>query len=182
MGNNKHKGRSASPMLWPFSSEPSLQPLRSSSSLGLALSPKITNMEDARSQSPPQLREHELRRNMVLRDYHDQPFAERNYGAIRGLFETPARKIIRHEGIAFIGEFLGTFSFLYMAFMSAQVISTKGPHVKDDPEYVDKPALIMVAFGFGMALMVNVFIWFRVSGGQFNPAGMKLILLCLMSI
>lgn len=54
-----------------------------------------------------QERDREMRRAIVLRDYHDQPFSERNYGAIRGLFESPSRKIMRHEGIAFTGEFIG---------------------------------------------------------------------------
>lgn len=115
-----------------------------------------------------QERDRDLRRAIVLRDYHDQPFSERNYGAIRGLFESPSRKILRHEGIAFIGEFLGTFGFLFGGMMIGQMASLqprgKTPFVDD----IDKARLVMIAFGFGLSLMANVFIWFRVTGGQFK--------------
>ena len=103
-----------------------------------------------------------MRRAAALRDYHDQKFADRNYGLIRGLFESPARKIIRHEVIAFVGELIGTFSFLVMAFMVAQIAVTTNHALKPDAENIDKAKLLMIAFGFGLGLMVNVFIWFRV--------------------
>lgn len=168
----------SSGFFWPFSSQTNLADKGpTSSSVCLPSSPNPLARMDSCTPLDPRERERQIRRTIVLRDYHDQPFSERNYGAIRGLFETPTRKIIRHEGIAFLGEFIGTFSFLYMAFMVAQIISTHRPNVKVDPEFVDKAALVMVAFGFGMGLMVNVFIWFRVSGGQFNPAGEFAILL-----
>lgn len=105
---------------------------------------------------------------IVLRDYHDQPFLERNYGAIRGLFESPTRRTLRHEGIAFLGEFIGTFSFLFMGLMIAQIACTKNSKVVDNPENIDKSKLLMISFGFGISLMVQVFIWFRVTGGQFK--------------
>lgn len=107
-------------------------------------------------------REAQMRRAIVLRDYHDQPFNDRNYGVIRGLYESSPRKIFRHEGIAFVGELIGTFSFLFMAFMTAQIALTANAAVKSDPETIDKAKLVMVAFGFGLGLMVNVFIWYRV--------------------
>lgn len=103
-----------------------------------------------------------MRRAVAMRDYHDQKFADRNYGLIRGLFESPARKVMRHEAIAFVGELIGTFSFLLMAFVTAQIALTANETIKADPETIDKAKLLMVAFGFGLSLMVNVFIWFRV--------------------
>ena len=69
--------------------------------------------------------------------------------------------------IAVLGEFFGTFIFLWTAFMIAQIAN-------QDPEIPTKgsdPAqLIMISFGFGFGVMVAVFMFFRVSGGNLNPA------------
>lgn len=73
----------------------------------------------------------------------------------------------RNHLIAFLGEFFGTFIFLWTAFVIAQIanqdptIPTKGS---------DPMQLIMIAFGFGFGVMVGVFMFFRVSGGNLNPA------------
>jgi aquaporin related protein len=104
------------------------------------------------------------------KDYHDQKFLDRNYGRIRSMFESPARRVIRHEGIAFIGEFLGTFGFLFMAYLIAQIALTPDPAVETSSTAINHAKLIMVSFGFGLALMTNIFIWFRVCGAAFNPA------------
>jgi aquaporin related protein len=65
------------------------------------------------------------------------------------------------------GEFVGTFMFLWSAFVIAQIanqdttVSEPGSH---------PPQLLMIAFGFGFSLLFAVFIFFRVSGGNLNPA------------
>lgn len=123
---------------------------------------------DSSDVTDAQQRDRDVRRHLVERDYREQPFSERNYGAIRGLFESPSRKILRHEGIAFIGEFLGTFGFLFGGMMIGQIASIvpKGTILPADS--VDRARLVMIAFGFGLSLVANVFIWYRVTGGQFK--------------
>ncbi|EEP79042.1 predicted protein [Uncinocarpus reesii 1704] len=68
---------------------------------------------------------------------------------------------IRNHSIAFIGEFVGSFMFLFMAFAGTQVANEKaGPGVE---------SLLYIAAAFGASVTVNAWIFFRVSGSAFNP-------------
>ncbi len=74
---------------------------------------------------------------------------------------------MRNHLIAASGEFIGTFIFLWSAYMIAQ-------NANSDVFYGTKgsnPAkLIMIAFGFGFGVMVGIVLTARVSGGHLNPA------------
>ena len=74
---------------------------------------------------------------------------------------------VRHMVISMIGEFVGTYLFLFFAFAATQVANTP-------PSDLDKPAstatLLYISLAFGFSLAVNVWIFFRISGGLFNPA------------
>ena len=65
--------------------------------------------------------------------------------------------------VAVLGEFIGTFLFLFFAFSGTQVASTW-------PEAGDPAKLLYISLAFGFSLMVHVWVFFRVSGGVFNPA------------
>ena len=67
--------------------------------------------------------------------------------------------------IAMIGEFVGTTLFLWFGFSGAQVANTVTPAGTTDASQIFYLALI-----FGFSLMVNVWIFYRISGGVFNPA------------
>jgi aquaporin related protein len=71
--------------------------------------------------------------------------------------------------IQFIGEFLGTFMFLFFAFAAANVAlqdcKTCGSGL---PPSISELLYISLAFGFSLA--VNAWVFFRISGGLFNPA------------
>lgn len=71
---------------------------------------------------------------------------------------------IRNNFIAFLGEFVGTFFFLFFAFAGTQVASNTSIHTPS-PE-----TLLYISLAFGVPLAVNVWIFYRVSGGHFNPA------------
>ena len=72
---------------------------------------------------------------------------------------------VRHLFIACLGEFVGTFLFLFFAFTATQVANNlRG----DNP--VDIETLMYISLAFGFSLAVNVWIFFRISGGLFNPA------------
>ena len=108
-----------------------------------------------------------MKRAMIMRDYHNQPFLDRNYGIVRSLHESNAVRWIRHEGISALAEFLGTFGFLFGSFLAAQGVVGAAKRDGRDPGTVE---ILYIAFAFGLSLLIQVFIWFRVSGGQFNPA------------
>ncbi|KAF2426478.1 aquaporin-like protein [Tothia fuscella] len=72
---------------------------------------------------------------------------------------------IRNHLVAFLGEFVGTFLFLFFAFAATQVANMiaagGGPSLG---------ALLYISLAFGFSLAVNVFVFYRISGGMFNPA------------
>ncbi|KAH8122755.1 hypothetical protein ACSS6W_005590 [Trichoderma asperelloides] len=65
-----------------------------------------------------------------------------------------------------VGEFCGTFMFLLLSFMGAQVALDNNP----TGERPDPATLLYIASSFGTALAVNVWVFYRVTGGMFNPA------------
>lgn len=65
-----------------------------------------------------------------------------------------------------LGEFCGTFMFLLLSFMGAQAALDNGP----DGGKLDASTLLYIASSFGTALAVNVWVFYRVTGGMFNPA------------
>ncbi|RPA99622.1 aquaporin-like protein [Choiromyces venosus 120613-1] len=80
-----------------------------------------------------------------------------------------------------LGEFVGTVLFLFFAFGGTQIANTanvaNGTTTKSKPE-PNLPALFFIASSFGASLAVNAWVFFRVSGGLFNPAvtlGMVLV-------
>ncbi|PNP53886.1 hypothetical protein THARTR1_05703 [Trichoderma harzianum] len=79
------------------------------------------------------------------------------------------REPIRNEIVVVFGEFCGTFMFLLMSF-----IGTQAALDNNDPANPDAPlfpfSLLYVASSFGAALAVNVWVFYRVTGGMFNPA------------
>ncbi|CCU74754.1 Aquaporin 1 [Blumeria hordei DH14] len=73
----------------------------------------------------------------------------------------------RNHVIAAIGEFLGTTLFLFYGFLAAQIINSKPDNLSDAPSLLQ---LIFVASAFGVSGAVNVWLFYRVSGGHLNPA------------
>lgn len=63
------------------------------------------------------------------------------------------------------GEFIGTFLFLFFAFAATQVAN----NLLGERD-MDIQTLTYIALAFGFSLAVNVWIFFRISGGLFNPA------------
>lgn len=76
---------------------------------------------------------------------------------------------IRNLFVIVFGEFCGTFMFLLLSFIGAQTaIIANNPN---DPTAPLEPySLMYIAASFGSALAVNVWIFYRISGGMFNPA------------
>lgn len=86
---------------------------------------------------------------------------------------------IRNHFVAAIGEFVGTFLFLFFAFSATQVANTslKGNRAAQqqgqeaDAQHAiadipDTPTLLYIALAFGFSLAVNAWVFFRISGGK----------------
>ncbi|KAL3951734.1 hypothetical protein ACCO45_013451 [Purpureocillium lilacinum] len=75
----------------------------------------------------------------------------------------------RNLAVVIIGEFCGTFMFLLLAFIGTQAaVDNNDP---GNPDAVLAPfSLMYIAASFGAAITVNVWIFYRVTGGMFNPA------------
>ncbi|KAG9548199.1 aquaporin, partial [Aureobasidium melanogenum] len=87
---------------------------------------------------------------------------------------------IRNHFIAMCGEFVGTVLFLYFALSGAQVANSvntsSGQSIAQTGSNPQQLQYIALSFGFSLA--VNAWVFFRISGGLFNPAvtfGMCLI-------
>ncbi|KAL1613531.1 Aquaporin-1 [Neofusicoccum ribis] len=67
-----------------------------------------------------------------------------------------------------IGEFVGTFMFLFFAFSAVEAANVAaGGVVVGAPTTAN---YLYISLGFGFSLVVNIWVFFRISGGLFNPA------------
>lgn len=74
-------------------------------------------------------------------------------------------KNMRGHVVAMIGEFVGTVMFLYLSFAATQIANNIIPPTEPS---LDRLLFISLAFGFSLA--VTAWVFYRVSGGLFNPA------------
>lgn len=105
----------------------------------------------------------------------DKPKDMVEQGMMRAIRILPekARKYL----VAAIGELIGTGSFLFVAFSGLQVAQMareaqllRGGYDVNAPDAPDAASLMFVALVFGFSLALNAWVFFRVSGGIFNPA------------
>lgn len=90
---------------------------------------------------------------------------------------------IRGHIVAMLGEFIGTLSFIFFAFAGTQTANISsnyngGTTVVTTTTSKTPQQLLYISLSFGFSLAVNAWVFFRVSGGLFNPAvtlGMVLI-------
>lgn len=75
--------------------------------------------------------------------------------------------LLKTEMVAIVGEFVGTFMFLFIAFMGTHIAFTSSGYTGSGSPQLQP--LLFVALSFGFSLAVNAWIFFRVSGGLFNP-------------
>jgi aquaporin related protein len=89
---------------------------------------------------------------------------------------------VRNHFIAMVGEFCGTFLFLFFAFAGTQVANTAaaantGFNAQNSSGSLSQapnaPVLLYISLVFGFSLAVNVWIFFRISGGRFNICHMQ---------
>ncbi|KAJ5885366.1 aquaporin-like protein [Penicillium taxi] len=96
--------------------------------------------------------------------------------------QTPQEEILRmpltwwmnsnakNHFVAVIGEFMGTTMFLFFAFGGTEVANINAGPTTATNNGFSPVVLFYISSAFGFSLMVNVWIFFRISGGLFNPA------------
>jgi len=76
---------------------------------------------------------------------------------------------VRNHFIAMMGEFAGTFLFLFFAFSATQVANAAASGAQtDDGSLSQVPnanTLMYISLAFGFSLAVNAWVFFRISGG-----------------
>ncbi|KUJ14382.1 aquaporin [Mollisia scopiformis] len=79
---------------------------------------------------------------------------------------------IRNHFVATSAEFAGTTLFLFFAFSGTQVALLASPAstTNEVGTLSDPSQLLFIALSFGFSLAVNAWVFFRISGGLFNPA------------
>lgn len=82
---------------------------------------------------------------------------------------------VKNHTVACLGEFVGTLLFLWFAFAGTQVANipsgeSAGNSTSGGATGFSAIVLLYIAIVFGFSLMVNVWVFFRISGGLFNPA------------
>ncbi|PWN39209.1 aquaporin-like protein [Ceraceosorus guamensis] len=82
------------------------------------------------------------------------------------------RLSIKNIGVIIVSELLGTILFLFFAFFAATQASNRGNAMKEEfpTAPLDTSGLLFSSLGFGFSLAVNAWLFFRISGGLFNPA------------
>ncbi|KAJ4386841.1 hypothetical protein N0V93_009739 [Gnomoniopsis smithogilvyi] len=74
---------------------------------------------------------------------------------------------IKNHIVAAVGEFVGTTMFLFFAFTGTAVATIPAG---SGTSGFDIAVQTYIALCFGFSLMVNVWVFYRISGGLFNPA------------
>ena len=91
-------------------------------------------------------------------------------------FVQSLKPTIRNHFVAMCGELIGTFLFLFFALSGTQVANNVPSTVVDGTTQTamsagSNPAQLQyIALCFGFSLAVNAWVFFRISGGLFNPA------------
>jgi len=74
---------------------------------------------------------------------------------------------VKNHFVASLGEFVGTFLFLFFAFAGTQTANQSTSTSQTGPDLTN---LLYISLIFGFSLAINVWVFFRISGGLFNPA------------
>ena len=78
---------------------------------------------------------------------------------------------VKDHLIAISGEFVGTFLFLWFAFAVHQMASDQaGQDAIRNAATPSSQTIVVISLGYGFALLVAAWNFYRVSGGLFNPA------------
>jgi glycerol uptake facilitator-like aquaporin len=79
---------------------------------------------------------------------------------------------LKNHVVATVGEFFGTASFLFFAFLATNIVNTAPTQTLDQPNSLaaDPSKLLFICLSFGVSLAVNIAAFAPISGGMLNPA------------
>ncbi len=124
---------------------------------------------------------HSTHSNRVNRHHHHAPSPSKSHNHQRHHIGTLTGHLV-----AASGEFVGTLMFLYFAF-ACQIMLTQQAGEKALDNGQDKNGSqtssqqnIFTALVYGFSLLVNVWAFYRISGGLFNPAVSTIISIFLL--
>jgi aquaporin related protein len=86
----------------------------------------------------------------------------------RGAEHRPLGPIEAHF-VAAGGEFVGTFLFLYFGYAGNLMAASRTPTIAPTGGMSSETA-IFISIAYSFSLLVNVWAFYRISGGLFNPA------------
>lgn len=109
-------------------------------------------------------------RDVLSPSYHNNTMPDATVGRKSSLFST-----FGHDFHAACLEFVGTTFFLTSAFGGVQAIAAEAG-AGGGGSFVDRDMKISLCFGF--SLLVAAWLFFRVTGGLFNPQVSLALLLC----
>lgn len=95
---------------------------------------------------------------------HPQPSADIERQRGRNDEPNSHSKTVRGHIVAMSGEFVGTTMFLFFAFGGTQIANTIDPNIPNLGQ------LTYISLSFGFSLAVTAWVFYRISGGLFNPA------------
>ncbi|KAI1746142.1 aquaporin-like protein [Xylaria scruposa] len=84
----------------------------------------------------------------------------------------------KNHFVAAVGEFVGTFMFLLFAFGGTNAVNSAPDQGQPKDLSANAARLLFISLCFGISLMVNAWVFYRITGGLFNPA----VTIGLMSI
>ena len=92
------------------------------------------------------------------------------YDVERQATPLPVPPTIKNHFIAASGEFVGTFMFLFFGFATHLMATSQAQTDGIPPSGTSSQTVVFIALGYGFSLLVTVWVWYRISGGLFNPA------------
>jgi aquaporin rerated protein, other eukaryote len=93
---------------------------------------------------------------------------ENHYGRERVGGRRPLSPVRRHL-VAASGEFVGTFFFLYFAYSgNVMAVDLAGDRATGGGE--SSTTIVILSLAYAAPLLVNIWAFYRISGGLFNPA------------
>jgi hypothetical protein len=86
------------------------------------------------------------------------------------MIDPHARPKLRDHFVAASGEFVGTFMFLFFGFAIHIMSGTRALETAGTDAGADSQTVVFISLGYGFSLLVCAWVWYRISGGLFNPA------------
>lgn len=77
---------------------------------------------------------------------------------------------VQSHVVAAVGEFVGTFFFLWMAYSGQLMVGNQASSLALAGGGPSSETVVLISIVYGFSLLVNAWAFYRISGGLFNPA------------